>query len=196
MQVRNLLRGWRVDVIYVSKKKKWDKRVIEKDDEATGECVVSCKFRNVADCFKWVFSGVYGTSNDLARKFLWEELAGVHSWLSLPRGIAERKGATRISSGMGDFSEFISDHALIDFPLEGGSFTWSNNHTPPSMSRLDKFLVSPEWDGHFPCLSQRLLPRAVSDHSPVLLDSNLAEEIVLLSLRICGRNQKVQISKV
>ena len=59
MQVRNLLRGWRVDVIYVSKKKKWDKRVIEKDDEATGECVVSCKFRNVADCFKWVFSGVY-----------------------------------------------------------------------------------------------------------------------------------------
>ena len=163
MQVRNLLRGWRVDVIYVSKKKKWDKRVIEKDDEATGECVVSCKFRNVADCFKWVFSGVYGTSNDLARKFLWEELAGVHSWLSLPRGIAERKGATRISSGMGDFSEFISDHALIDFPLEGGSFTWSNNHTPPSMSRLDKFLVSPEWDGHFPCLSRRLLPRAVSD---------------------------------
>ena len=105
---------------------------------------MSCKFRNVADGFKWVFSGVYGTSNDLARKFLWEELAGVHSWLSLPWGITERKGATGISSGMGDFSEFISDHALIDFPLEGGSFTWSNNHTPPSMSRLDRFLVSLE----------------------------------------------------
>lgn len=79
MQVNNLLRGWRVDVIYVSKKQKWDKRVIEKDDEAAGKCVVSCKFRNVADGFEWVFSGVYGTSNDLARKFLWEELAGVHS---------------------------------------------------------------------------------------------------------------------
>ena len=36
MQVRNLLRGWRVDVIHVSKKKKWDKRVFEKDDEAAG----------------------------------------------------------------------------------------------------------------------------------------------------------------
>lgn len=42
---------------------------------------------------------------------------------------------------MGDFSEFISDHALIDFPLEGGTFTWLNNHTPSSMSHLDRFLV-------------------------------------------------------
>ena len=37
-------------------------------------------------------------------------------------------------------------------------------------SRLDRFLVSEEWKGHFSGLSQKLLPRPPSDHAPILLD--------------------------
>ncbi|RVW80204.1 hypothetical protein CK203_044793 [Vitis vinifera] len=37
-------------------------------------------------------------------------------------------------------------------------------------SRLDRFLVSEEWKGHFSGLSQKLLLRPPSDHAPILLD--------------------------
>ena len=42
----------------------WDKRVIEKLDEATGYYSLSCKFRNVLDQFEWSFTGVYGPNLD------------------------------------------------------------------------------------------------------------------------------------
>ena len=38
---------------------------------------------------------------------------------------SKRLGADSFSSAMLDFSDFISEHNLIDFPLEGGTFTWS-----------------------------------------------------------------------
>lgn len=38
----------------------WDKRLVEKLEDAVGSYYVSCKFRNVADQKIWMFSGVYG----------------------------------------------------------------------------------------------------------------------------------------
>ncbi len=70
-----------------------------------------------------------------------------------------------------EFSDFIRDLNLVDLLLEGGLFTWSNTHTPPSMSVLDRSLISLGWEEDFPESVQRLLPRPVSDHFPVLLDS-------------------------
>ena len=40
------------------------------------------------------------------------------------------------------FSDFISEKGLIDLPLEGGTFTWSNSREVESKARLDKFLFS------------------------------------------------------
>ena len=41
-----------------------------------------------------------------------------------------------------DFLDFISEHNLIDLPLEGGTFTWSNSRVAASQYRLDRFLFS------------------------------------------------------
>ncbi|RVW57568.1 hypothetical protein CK203_113876 [Vitis vinifera] len=38
------------------------------------------------------------------------------------------------------------------------------------MSKLDRFLVSEDWEGHFKGVVQSTLPRPVSDHFPILLD--------------------------
>ena len=59
---------------------------------------------------------------------------------------SERLGTRRISIAMRDFDDFLVSLELMDLPLKGGSFTWSNSHTPSSMSRTDRFLVSSEWE--------------------------------------------------
>ena len=51
---------------------------------------------------------------------------------------------------MEKFSDFIEDLNLIDLPLEGGRYTWSSGTEHPSMSRIDRALVSHDWEQHFP----------------------------------------------
>lgn len=43
-----------------------------------------------------------------------------------------------------DFSQFIEDLSFIDLPLEGGQFTWFSGTDNPSMSTVDRALVSTE----------------------------------------------------
>ena len=64
------------------------------------------------------------------------------------------------------FAKFIADQGLMDLPLAGGVSTWSNSL---SWSRLDRFLVSPEWDLRYPGLVQKKLLHVCSDHTPILL---------------------------
>jgi exonuclease III len=58
----------------------WDRRVVEKVEEAIGQYSVTCKFQNVEDQFEWAFSEVYGPNADIDRHFMWDELSGVCSW--------------------------------------------------------------------------------------------------------------------
>ena len=48
------------------------------------------------------------------------------------------------------FSEFVEDLNLIDLPLERGSYTWSRGSVRPSMSRIDRVLVSQDWEEQYP----------------------------------------------
>lgn len=57
--------------------------------------------------FEWAFIGVYGPK-DRDRRHLWE-LSGIRSWW------------------LHEFLDFIADNGLLDLPVEGGAFTWSNS---------------------------------------------------------------------
>jgi exonuclease III len=159
----------------------WDKRVLEKLDCYTGTFSISCQWKSLDDNFIWTGSGVYGPNLGGARGSFWDELALIRTkWASpwclfgdfnIIRYPRERLGCQNFSQGMLDFSEFIDSQHLVDLALEGGLYTWCSGSDQPSMSRIDRVLVSPDWEEHFPDVSQKLLPRPLSDHSPILVEA-------------------------
>jgi hypothetical protein len=50
---------------------------------------------------------------------------------------------------MMEFFDFISDQCLMDLPLGGGAYTWPISCDLPVWSRIDRFLISPEWEALF-----------------------------------------------
>ena len=82
----------------------------------------------------------------------------------------ERSGSSPFTFAMIDFLDFISEQGLIDLPLEGGTFTWSNSREVASHPRLDRFLLSSDWEEHFSNICQRQLQRLLSDHFPILVE--------------------------
>nr|GEV16794.1 RNA-directed DNA polymerase, eukaryota [Tanacetum cinerariifolium] len=81
---------------------------------------------------------------------------------------SERHGSYFHSLNAAEFNMFISNSQLIDIPLWGYSFTWSDKHAS-KMSKLDRFLVSQGMLDLFPNLTGLILHRHLSDHRLILL---------------------------
>jgi hypothetical protein len=87
---------------------------------------------------------------------------------------SERLGNHRYAPSMEEFSRFIFDHGLMDIPLMGGQFTWSNG---TSWSRIDRFLLSSGWEERFANVAQRRLTRVMSDHFPIILECGVPNRV-------------------
>jgi hypothetical protein len=68
------------------------------------------------------------------------------------------------------FNEFINHYKLREI-ARGPQYTWTNNQVNPVLVKLDKFLVSTEWEERFPLCFSKGLTRVGSDHCPIVLDS-------------------------
>ena len=131
----------------------------ERGVEEVGNYSVSCRFKNCEDGFCWVFSGVYGPSVKVEREEFLSELGAIRGLWNEPWYVAgdfnvirfpsERIRGGRLSPTMRRFSEVIEELELRDLPLQGRMFTWSGGLNNLLKSRIDRFLISEDWEAHF-----------------------------------------------
>jgi hypothetical protein len=60
--------------------------------------------------------------------------------------------------------------------MSGGLYTWTNNQDLPILEKLDRILVSKDWEDLFSNSLVTRLPREISDHNPLILSSGPKKE--------------------
>lgn len=86
----------------------------------------------------------------------------------------DKNNANIKKRNMGRFRCFMIEMELKDVILHGRRFTWSNNRQCPTLEKLDRILVSVDWEEQFPDCFLQALSTDILDHYPLLLATNAA----------------------
>ena len=129
---------------------------------------------------------VYGPAQDDKKEQFLTELAQICNNKKCPMLIGGDFNILRFSSEKNKtfhsnkhsnlFNFIINSFELRDLAINGGRFTWSNNQEDPILEKLDRVLISEEWETYFPLTTLRKIPRFMSDHNPLLLCSGQESE--------------------
>ena len=67
------------------------------------------------------------------------------------------------------FNEIIGHLGLVELPIKGRQFTWSNMQSQPLLEQIDWFFTSSNWTSNYPNTTVGPLPKLVSDHTPCMI---------------------------
>lgn len=95
----------------------------------------------------------------------------------------EKNKAGVISKHSNIFNAIISAYELREINMSGGKFTWSNNQADAVLEKLDRILMSKDWEDLFPVTTINKLPREVSDHNPLILCTDMNQPLKHLEFR-------------
>ncbi|CAD6214649.1 unnamed protein product [Miscanthus lutarioriparius] len=136
-----------------------------------------------ADGTKWQITVVYGLQGDAEKLQCLQKLAAIpcpaHGrWLVLGDFNfiyqAEDKNNSNLNHRlMASFKAVIDDLNLKEIGLNGRHFTWSNEQDNPTLTRIDRFFCTPDWELTLPTCFLHSLPSLMSDHTPLLLQGEL-----------------------
>jgi exonuclease III len=86
---------------------------------------------------------------------------------------ASEKNNTNLDrTSMRRFRDFVACLDLKELYLHGRVFTWCNEWENPTMTMIDRALVSVDWDLQNPDALLQALSSSASDHAPLLLSLN------------------------
>ncbi|RWR83584.1 Ribonuclease H domain-containing protein [Cinnamomum micranthum f. kanehirae] len=115
------------------------------------------------------------------RRSLWQSLIARSRNVSKPwivagdfntiRWVLEKsEGSIPRAAGLIEFNDCIQEAGLVDLPLQGSPFTWSNSSIGATRieSKLDRVLVNATFLQTHPFKGEVLMP-GISDHCPLLL---------------------------
>ncbi|XP_019158517.1 PREDICTED: uncharacterized protein LOC109155288 [Ipomoea nil] len=139
----------------------------------------------------WLLSMVYGSPVLSLRKKLFADLSGSFfdpqgPWLTVGdfNSVTCRNEVsnpeTFTSSRTVDFNDWIFREGLIDLGFTGPKFTWMRGVESTTFrgARLDRALSNLDWRCRFPNADVKHLLRVGSDHSPLLINTNLSRQII------------------
>jgi hypothetical protein len=63
----------------------------------------------------------------------------------------------------------INALGLIELPLQGRLYTWSNKRVVPTLIHLDRVFINHPWNDRFPSSSLSSVTRDTSDHVPLVV---------------------------
>lgn len=128
-----------------------------------------------------MFLYVYCPHEDFARRRLWSDLVEVHSLnggrcclmrdFNVVRNQDERRGSVFYQRRAAIFNEFIHATGLQELKLSARRFTWIGMGGM-KLSKLDRFLVSPDLLNEWPAVYVTVLERTFADHCPLLKSSD------------------------
>jgi Endonuclease/Exonuclease/phosphatase family len=132
--------------------------------------------------FSFLLTNVYGPIDDSRRSDFFNELRLIRMISDLPwiilgdfnvlRSQDETTGGPRPLGPMTNFNDLIDELNLVEIPLQGRKYTFSNQQPNPTLSKLDRAFLSSDWNNgplgqFYPVLID--LPKTTSDHSPLKL---------------------------
>lgn len=128
-----------------------------------------------------IFANIYGPQPIREKAKLWENLKEIKQErkgvliimgdFNVVRRPDERFNSIFCPRTAKDFNNFILDSGLIDLKMGGFRYTCCRSEGI-KLSKLDRFLISPDFLGIAPKTFVTALPRELSDHSPILLSTN------------------------
>ena len=85
------------------------------------------------------------------------------------------------------FNEIIGHLGLLELPLKGRRFTWSNMQDFPLLEQLDWFFTSASWIDQYPNTQVNPLAKTASDHVPCVVSiTPESQKLIFSDLKIIG----------
>jgi hypothetical protein len=157
--------GFRVQRVFILQHSLWDKK---KDK-------------------KWNILNVYVVTHDENKDTFLTELASFCSRCKDPylkcgdfdimRFFSEKNKRSNPNRFSDVFNNIIQVNGLRDMTIGGGKYTWSNNQVNPTLEKLDRVLMTREWELLFPTVTGWLLPRELSDHNPIAISTQKCAQV-------------------
>src|SRR6266508_3833486 len=146
-----------------------------------GDFFIKFHLCNKSDNFKWILMAVYGPAQDDFKTAFLAELVRTCQENLLPPLIGGDFNVMRHSTEKNNnrfnyrwpflFNAVIDSFDLREITLSGRRFTWANSLPQITFEKLDRILMTTEWEFKFPLVSVQALDRGMSDHTPLLLDT-------------------------
>jgi exonuclease III len=161
----------------------WDSSVIEIDSFSFDTYSITGEVKT-KDNVRWWITTVYGPQRDDDKISFMTELTERRSlcpgpWMvlgdfNLIMYASEKSNDNLDRAMMARFRRFAQCLELRDLYMHGRKFTWSNERESPTMTRIDRALVSIDWDLQYPDVLMQALSSTLSDHAPLHISLSAA----------------------
>lgn len=145
---------------------------------------ISVEFTSTHNHDCWILTSVYGPCDSEGKEAFLSWFSDIQmpdsvEWLIIGDFNLYRKPEDKNRPGgnvmdMLNFNDVISSLGIVEIPLHGKRYTWTNKQTPPLLERLDWFFTSQTWTTSYPNTAAHSLVMETSDHWPCVVEIKTA----------------------